>query len=110
MSRVQTSKLYSQIQAHIKLQGKNQVRSELFTTSVRGIKGILLYQGFPGQNKTVKIGPREPVVKLKFYFPEKIIVHNFLSSSEMKMCEFFPENFAERVVILRNCPKGRQVT
>ena len=28
----------------------------------------------------------------------------------MKMHEFFPENFTERVVILHNCPKGRQVT
>ena len=26
------------------------------------------------------------------------------------MREVFPENFAEKVVILHNCPKGRKVT
>jgi len=34
----------------------------------------------------------------------------FLSSSKMRMREFFPENFPERVVILQNCPKGCYVT
>ena len=28
------------------------------------------------------------------------------SRTQMKMREFFPENFAERVVILHNYPKG----
>ena len=30
-----------------------------------------------------------------------------VSSFEMKMRQFFPENYAERVVILHNSPKGR---
>ena len=49
---------------------------------------------------------REPVLKFNFYFPEKVVVYNFIVF-EMQMREFFHENFAERIVILLNCPKGR---
>ena len=41
---------------------------------------------------------KKPVVKSNFKFPEKIFVHNFID--EMKMCEFFHENFAEWIFYL----------
>ena len=47
--------------------------------------------------------------KVKFNFPKKS-VYRILSSFEMKLGEFVHENFAERVVNLLNCPKGRKVT
>ncbi len=49
------------------------------------------------------------MAKSNFYIPEKVVEHNFIVF-EMKMQEFFQKNFAERVVILLNCPKVRNVT
>ena len=50
----------------------------------------------------------------EFYFTkgsqDQFYLQNSLSSFQMKMREFSPENFAEQVVILHNCPKGRSVT
>ena len=45
--------------------------------------------------------------KVKFVISRKRKLYTILSSFKMKKCEFFPENFAERVVILHNSPKGR---
>ena len=47
-----------------------------------------------------------PWLRKNFNFPKKYL-YTILSSFEMKMLNFFPENFAERVVIIDNCPKGR---
>ena len=82
------------------------------------VKGILLYQGFPGPILPTKhlecsegcfvgkIGRGNPWLSNIFNFPKKEL-YTILSFFEMKMRLFFSENFAERVVILRNCPKGR---
>ena len=35
----------------------------------------------------------------KLFFPEKIVVQT--------CADFFPEDFAKRLVILHSCPKGR---
>ena len=53
-----------------------------------------------------KIGRGNPWLRNIFNFPKKEL-YTILSSFEMKMRVFFPENFAERMIILRNCPKGR---
>ena len=47
------------------------------------------------------------MVKYILKFPGKVVVIYNLWILEMQMCEFFQENFAEQVVILLNCPKGR---
>ena len=49
------------------------------------------------------------VYKYNFQFSEKE-VDTILSYFEMKIREFFHENFEEQVVILLNCPKSRKVT
>ena len=46
----------------------------------------------------------KPRLSKIFSFPRKLL-YTILSSSEIKMRDFFHENFAERVVILLNCPK-----
>ena len=56
-----------------------------------------------------KIGQGNPWVGKVFNFPKKEL-YIILSSFEMKIRDFFYENFTERVVILLDCPKGRKVT
>ena len=70
----------------------------------REVKGVLLYRGLPLPILS-KLIEGEPVVKSNFLISRKSS-YTILSSFEMKVCEFFPENFAESVVILHNYPMG----
>ena len=68
------------------------------------VQGILFYKKGCFVGKIVRGNPARGSEKFKF--PEKIVVSSF----EVKMRECFHKNFAERVVILLNCPKVRNVT
>ena len=96
------------------LQNNEKDRNEFLTnflslSASSLLKGNLLYLLFI-VNKSSNLDPqlqkwsRKPVVKQHFLFP--VVVHNFFVFWD-EMRDFFPENFAERVVILHNCPKGR---
>ena len=54
-----------------------------------------------------KIGQGNPLLSKIYNFLKKRLFKNL---SSFKMREFFHENFAMRVVILLNYPKGRKVT
>ena len=56
-----------------------------------------------------KIGRGNPWLSKYFNFPKKQL-YTILSSVEVNARIFFPENFAERVLILHDCPKRRKVT
>ena len=72
----------------------------------REFKGILPYQGFSRPIFVSKICRGNLWLSKNFNFPKKQLFI-ILSSIEMKMHEFFPQNFAKRVVILHHSPKGR---
>ena len=79
--------LKSELNLHFLLEMKN------FKLSLTEII-IIIYNYFTG-----KLG--------EFYFTKGSHGYTILSSFEMKIREFFLVNFAERVVISHNCPKGR---
>ena len=70
----------------------------------REVKGILLYQGLPRPILALK-NPEHALVRQNFYFPQKVVGHNFIVFCD-ENAQIFLENFAERVVFLpKNVPR-----